>query len=128
MKAAALQAPRRSVIGTSHVPDDPPAWARELIGEVRALRQAVERQTARYAPRDSADLAVLQSIVEVVGPKPFTSREIFAAAGVDPQLRQALEAADLDGPIHLGNLLSRLYKSGLVHRAAPSRDGARWIL
>lgn len=99
---------------------------RQLAGEVQRLTAAVERQAAPV-PSQHGDDDALAAIVGLVGDRPFFAREVWAAARVDLQLRQALDAILVDNVLLIGNLLSRCHRRGLIGRdVKPRRRGVRW--
>jgi hypothetical protein len=93
------------------------------VAQIRALLEAGR------GPRDSQDVAVLSAVALAAGSATFTSRDVFRHRAVDPALRDALEAADVDNARQLGRLLRRMAGEHDGYRLAcvgEGRDGLRW--
>ena len=96
---------------------------REAVGRIEIL---LARLTAS-GPRegDGADTRVVARVAEFVGQeRSFSAAEVLVAADLDPELRDALETAGIDGAVSLGLLLKRFQRAGVLRR-----DGSRrWRL
>jgi hypothetical protein len=105
-------------------PDLPPAWAIELIAEVRALRAELRQP----APVD-ADARIGLQLAAIGAPGWRTAAELYDLRLTDPGLSDALENALVDTPQQLAALLLRLHKRNLADRSARrGRSGWLWRL
>ncbi len=102
---------------------------REVMGELRDIRQLLERDRG---PRDQADVALFMVIAEVIGDRKFTAVEILAHCRASSELRDAIEASDVTSPRELGKLCRRVERmpvAGLrLERVGNCRDGVVWRL
>lgn len=84
--------------------------------------------------RDAADLDLVEALHAVMGESPFLCRRAIACAKEPPKqtLRDALEAAQVNGAKSLGHALSRVSKDAIgvveVLRLKEGRVGVMWQL
>jgi hypothetical protein len=100
-------------------PDPAPAWALELIAEVRALRIALAPQLRSSI---DGDAEIGRALVELDA-WPLTCTEMLALP--DAALQRALAVALIDDAAQLGQCLSRLRHRGLIDRE-PRRSSHGW--
>ena len=97
--------------------------------QIAAILRLLER--GRGA-RDEADAALLVAVVESVGDRQFTSRQLEAHADADPALREALLAADVTSAQELGCVFRRLEGAAVggfrLERVAVQRAGIVWAV
>jgi len=110
----------------------------ELEQRVAELEQqqaelvALVHQLIGAGPRDHQDLALISAVHEFAAShvETFTAAEVIAWATVRPELRDALERADIDDAKQLGELLhrcrGRTLAGLLVTREGHAHGRARW--
>ena len=115
-------------------PDTIEVILRELVAEQARQRATLAAILALLergrGARDAADVALLVSIAEAIGNRPFTSAQLMAHADANPALREALIGADITTGQELGCVLRRfegLTLAGVrVERVADQRAGVVW--
>jgi hypothetical protein len=94
------------------------------------LESIVAALLAARGPRDPADAMLLGVLAGSTCGHWVTVGEVLEATAVDPELARALAAADISGPLELGQWLSRMRDvtvSGFVlTRGARGASGRRW--
>jgi hypothetical protein len=99
----------------------------ERLSKIEHLLAEVLMRLDRQATAARAvDLALVAAIAAIAGVASFSSSEIWTAATVDVELKQALRHADVDSPVQLGHTLARLARTGLLETVKRRRDGRRW--
>jgi hypothetical protein len=125
-------------LSASGVVDPAVELLREVMAEqnrqgamLAAILRAVEARAHRTS--DPAESALLVTIAESIGNRPFRCKDLCAHAAADDALRDALEACDITTPRELGWLCRRVerepvHESIQLERQSDSRAGVVWRL
>jgi len=101
-----------------------------LAARIEELENRLAVLERGAGPRDAADVCVIQSIYEHLGPIVFRPGHIFRLALLErgAQLREALRSADLDNTHQLGQLLTRCLERTIDGLTVRKRGRSRYVI
>jgi len=101
-----------------------------LAAEVAELKSRVAVLERGAGPRDAADVDVIRSIREHLGATLFRPGHVFRFSRLERgvKLLESLQAADIDNPHQLGQLLTRCLKRTIDGLTVTKRGRSHYVI